>query len=154
MLQIAKVLKSNGTEGDILIGFLGIEIGEIDLTEPVYIEFDGLPVPFFFEKLEPKGSNKGIAHITGVNSLKDSEEIVGRSVYADYFEEEEAEDDFLGWTVYDKDKLVGTVDGLEDIPGNPCISIGKVLIPLHEDFIIKTDEKKRILVLNLPAGLI
>lgn len=154
MLQIAKVLKSNGTEGDILIGFRGIEIGEIDLTEPVYIEFDGLPVPFFFESLEPKGAGKGLAHITGVNSLKDAEEITGRLIMADYFEEEEGGEDFSGWTLYDKDRLVGTVDGLEDIPGNPCLIIGEVLVPLHDDFIINVDEKKRTLTLDLPEGLI
>ena len=49
MLKIAKVLKSNGTEGEIVISFLGILPEDIDTTEPVFIFFDGLPVPFYFE---------------------------------------------------------------------------------------------------------
>ena len=46
MLQIAKILKSNGTDGGLLIGVRDIEVGQIDLQGPVFIEFDGLPVPF------------------------------------------------------------------------------------------------------------
>ena len=66
MLQIAKVLKSNGIDGDILIGIRDIEIQDIDLKEPVFIYFDGLPVPFFIESISPKGTGKAIVHITDV----------------------------------------------------------------------------------------
>lgn len=158
MLQIAKILKSNGTDGDILIGLFDIGIEQIDTKEPVFIEFDGLPVPFFFESLKPKGNGRAIAHITDVDSLEDAEEIVGRAVFADYFEEEEGEDDFSGWTVFDGDRRIGVVTGLEAIPGNPCLDVDvngrEVLIPLHEDFIVEADEKSETLVLNLPDGLI
>ncbi len=158
MLQIAKVLKSNGTDGDILIGLFDIDIEQIDTKEPVFIEFDGLPVPFFFESLKPKGNNKAIAHITDVDNLEDAEEIVGRAVFADYFEEEETEDDFTGWTVFDGKCKIGVVTGLEPIPGNPCLDVdvngSEVLIPLHEDFVVSIDEKSKTLVLNLPEGLV
>lgn len=154
MLRIAKVLKSNGTEGDVLVGFRGIAASEIDRNEPVFIEFDGLPVPFFVESLKPKGNDKAISHLTDISSLKDAEEIVGRDIFADYFEEEESGEDFTGWTVYDGNRKVGTVTGLEDIPGNPCLCIGEALVPLHEDFIVSIDEKKKELFLDLPEGLI
>ena len=154
MLPIAKVIKSNGIDGGILIGMRGISIDEIDRQEPVFIEFDGLPVPFFFDDLTPKGKDKAIAHITGVSSLEDAEEIVGRLMSVEYFEEEDGGEDFSGWTLFDKDRPVGTVEGLEDIPGNPCLIVGEVLIPLHEDLILEIDEKKREITLDLPEGLI
>ena len=153
MLQIAKILKSNGTDGDILIGVRDIEISEIDLKEPVFINFDGLPVPFFFESLSPKGTNKAIAHITDVDSLKDAEELVGQAIYIDAEESDEEEQDFVGWTVFDHGKKIGTVDGIEPIPGNPCIYIGETLVPLHEDFIVEADPEEQILYLELPEGL-
>ena len=40
LLQIAKVLKSNGTEGGLLLGFRDISPEDIDIEEPVYIYFD------------------------------------------------------------------------------------------------------------------
>ena len=48
-MQIATVLKSNGTDGELLIGFKGFSAQDIDTKEPVFIEFDGLPVPYFIE---------------------------------------------------------------------------------------------------------
>ena len=158
MLKIAKVIKSNGTDGDILVGLIDIAIEEIDNQEPVFIEFDGLPVPFFIESLQQKGSSRAIMHITGVDSLEDAEEIVGRSVYVDYLEFEDEGEDFVGWTVFDKEREVGVVTDIEAIPDNPCLDVfvdgQEVLVPLHEDFIISVDEKLRILKLDLPEGLI
>ena len=45
MLQIAQVLKSNGTDGELVLGFREIAPEDINLQEPVFIIFDGLPVP-------------------------------------------------------------------------------------------------------------
>lgn len=153
MLQIAKILKSNGTDGGILIGMRDIDASDINLKEPVFIEFDGLPVPFFILDITPKGTSKAIVHLNDVLNLQDAEEIVGRAVYINSEEEEEEDDDFLGWTVYDKQTRIGIVDGFEDIPGNPCLAIGDILIPLHEDFVISIDDSARELVLDLPSGL-
>ena len=153
MLQIAKILKSNGTDGGILIGMRDIDVEDINLKEPVFIEFDGLPVPFFIQDITPRGASKAIIHLNDVLSLQDAEEIVGRAVYVDSDQDEEGEEDFLGWTVYDRDVRVGVVDGFEDIPGNPCLAIGDILIPLHEDFVISIDDAERIITLDLPSGL-
>ena len=162
MLQIAKVLKSNGTDGDILLGFKTIQPEDIDTKEPVYIYFDGLPVPFFIESLTKKGSDKAIAHLNDINCLRDAEEIVGQAVYADYLEEVDDEDDFSsleGWTVYDAEgNAVGTVSQFIDIPANPCLEVetknGAAIIPLHEDLIISLDQKTRILEMEIPDGLL
>ena len=153
MLQIARVLKSNGTDGGILIGARDIEIGQIDLQEPVFIEFDGLPVPFFIQDITPKGPSKAVVHLNDICSLEDAEEIVGRAVFSDMEEECGDEEDFIGWTVYDRGSEMGVVDGLEDIPGNPCLCIGDILVPLHEDFVISADEERKELFLDLPEGL-
>lgn len=162
MLQIAKVLKSNGTDGDVLLGFKTIQPEDIDTKEPVYIYFDGLPVPFFIESLTKKGSDKAIAHLNDINCLRDAEEIAGQAVYADYLEEADDEDEFSaleGWTVNDAGgNTVGTVSQFIDIPANPCLEVetknGAAIIPLHEDLIISLDQKTRILEMEIPDGLL
>lgn len=154
MLPVAKILKSNGIEGDVLIGLSGIDVEGIDPKEPVYVVFDGLPVPFFIEKISPKGSSKAIVHLTDVDSLQDAEEIVGKEICLDAEEDDEAEEDFTGWTLYDGDTPVGTITGIEDIPGNPCLCVGDSLVPLHEDFLGHADPEARRLVMNLPDGLL
>ena len=153
MLQIARIIKSNGTDGGLLLGLRDMEIGQIDLEEPVFIEFDGLPVPFFILDIKPKGTSKAVVHLNDVTSLEDAEEIVGRAVYVEGEYEEEEEEDFTGWTIYDRDRRLGEVTGMEPIPGNLCLYIGDLLIPIHEDFIIDADPQARIMKLELPEGL-
>ncbi|MBO7603768.1 MAG: hypothetical protein J6S97_05065 [Bacteroidales bacterium] len=154
MLPVAKIIKSNGTSGDVLIGLLDCELSDLTNEEPVYIEFDGLPVPFFVEIISPKGSTRAIVHLTDVDSLQDAEELVGREICIDAEYEDDSLEDFTGWTLFDGSRLIGTVDGLEDIPGNPCLIVGGALIPLHEDLISSADPETRTLVMNLPEGLI
>lgn len=155
LLQIAKVLKSNGTDGGLLIGCRDILPEEIDQEEPVFIEFDGLPVPFFILDLNKKGSQKAIIHLNDINSLRDAEEVVGKEIYADasLYEDMDDEEDLsalVGWTL----KGVGEITDFIDIPGNPCIEVAGKLIPLNEDFIVSMDEKARIIEMNLPEGLL
>ena len=159
MLRIGKVLKSNGTQGELVMSFLDILPEDIDLQEPVFIEFDGLPVPFYFESFTPRGNNRALVTLTGVRSLKDADELSGADVFADYFEEEDQED-FTGWSVQDPEgRSVGTVSAFEAIPGNPCLWVQKadgqeVLLPLHEDLLKEVDEEKHLLTLVIPDGIL
>ncbi|MBR0287124.1 MAG: hypothetical protein IJQ96_08925 [Bacteroidales bacterium] len=141
------------------MSFLDITPEDIDLQEPVFIEFDGLPVPFFFESFTPKGNNRAIVQLTGVRNLKDADELSGADVYADYFEEDQ-EEDFTGWTVRDQDgREVGSVSAFEDIPGNTCLWVQRadgqeILLPLHQDLVLGVDENKHILTLTIPDGIL
>ena len=154
MLQIAKILKSNGTDGGLLIGVRDIEVGQIDLQEPVFIEFDGLPAPFFTQDLQQHGTSKAVIHLNDIDTLQDAEEVVGRAVYIEGEWEEEEELDFTGWTLLNRGERVGIVSGMEPIPGNLCLYLGDTLVPLHEDLILSADPDTRTLDLDLPDGLL
>lgn len=158
MRLVARILKSNGTDGEVLITFLGMDPEEINPKEPVYVEFDGLPVPFFFESYTRRGTSRVLAHLTGVRNLADADELAGRDVFIEG--EEEADGvDIIGWKVLDGDGMtVGTVRDYEDIPGNLCIWVhradGEVLLPLHDDLILDMDEETQTLQLEIPDGLL
>ena len=154
MLQIAKILKSNGTDGGLLIGVRDIEVGQIDLQEPVFIEFDGLPVPFFIQDIQQRGTSKAVIHLNDIVNLEDAEEVVGRPIFIEGEWEEEEELDFTGWTLLNRGQRVGTVTGMEPIPGNLCLYVGETLVPLHPDLILSADPATRILDLDLPEGLL
>ena len=159
MQRIAQVLKSNGRDGELLLGFVGIAPEDIDTEEPVFIEFDGLPVPFYFESFTQRGNSRALVRLTGVHDLTDADELAGAALLVedDLYEDEET--DLTGWTVLDADGTrVGTVSGHEDIPGNPCIWVetghGEVLVPLHEELVLEVDEEKETLRMEIPEGLL
>ena len=159
MQKIAQVLKSNGTDGELLISFFDVFPEDIDLQEPVFIKFDGLPVPFYFESFTPRGTNRALVRLTGVRNLKDADELAGSAVYADYFEEEDTED-LTGWSVIDAatGAKIGPIIGYEDIPGNLCVYVdaaqGQVLLPLHQDLVASMDHDTREITLTIPEGLL
>ena len=159
MLRIAKVLKSNGVDGDVLVSAPDVALE--DLQGPVLIDFDGLPAPFFIESCSRRGTGKYVIHLTDVCNLEDAEELLGRNLMSDEVEEEDdAVQDFTGWKVLNRGDYVGTVTDCEPIPGNLCLYLkpaedaDEIIIPLHEDLIISIDEDSLTLNLNLPDGLI
>ena len=159
MQKIAQVLKSNGREGELLVGFVGIAPEDIDLEEPVFIEFDGLPVPFYFEAFSQRGNSRALVRLTGVHNLTDADELAGAILYAEDDLYEDEEEDLTGWTVLDADGTkVGTVSAHEDIPGNPCIWVetgrGECLLPLREELVLDVDETKQTLRMEIPEGLL
>ena len=172
MLQIAQVLKSNGTDGELVMGFREIAPEDINLQEPVFIVFDGLPVPFYIEKFTKRGNTKALVHLTDITSMEDVEEITGKAVYieADQLPEMSLEEDgfaaLIGWTLLTPDQSeeeealieVGEITDFLDIPNNPCIEVetenGAVMIPLHEDLILSVDPEYQEIIMQIPAGLI
>ncbi len=159
--KIGQVLKSNGTDGQVIMGLYGVGTEDISETEPVFIEFDGLPVPFFVSGISQRGASRILAHLTDIRTLEDAEEIVGRAVYypADFFEEDGDFQDFSRWSLLDSEgRKLGSIVALEPIPGNPCLEVktekGTVLVPLHEDLVKNVDEGGKILTMTIPDGLL
>ena len=103
MLQIAQVLKSNGTDGELVMGFREIAPEDINLQEPVFIVFDGLPVPFYIETFAKRGNTKALVRLTDIRSQEDVEELIGKAVYVedDQIQELSLEEDgfaaLVGW---------------------------------------------------------
>ena len=182
LLKIAKVSKSDGTDGAVIFSFLSIAPEDLEISEPVFVHFDGLPVPFFIESFSRKGTSKAVVRLNDIRSYEDAEEIVGKDIYIEDDGEYEDDMDLVGWTVMTvpaesgngqkngkrKDKtILGKVTDFLDIPSNPCIEVtpddgaeatgtkkGAVIIPLHEDFIVSADPKTQTLVMSLPEGLV
>ena len=177
--QVAQVLKSNGTDGELVMGFREIAPEDINLKEPVFIIFDGLPVPFFIESFAKRGQTKALVRLTDICSQEDAEELVGKAVHIEEgnLPEMSIEEDgfaaLVGWTVLTpagnflpSDEMdeevefieVGEITDFIDIPKNPCIEVetenGAVMLPLHEDFIISLDPEYQEIILNIPEGLI
>ena len=174
MQQVAQVLKSNGTDGELVLGFREIAPEDINLQEPVFIIFDGLPVPFYIESFTKRGNTKALVRLTDICSQEDVEEIAGKAVYVEdeSLPEMSLEEDgfaaLVGWTlltpvgeVSTEDfevAEVGEITDFIDIPNNPCIEVetesGAVMIPLHEDLILSVDPEYQEIIMQIPAGLI
>ena len=173
--QIAQVLKSNGTDGELVLGFREIAPEDINLIEPVFIVVDGLPVPFYIESFSKRGNTKALVRLTDICSMEDVEEIAGKAVYVEEesLPEMSLEEDgyaaLIGWLLLapagediDEEDMeveeIGEITDFVDIPNNPCIEVetknGAVMIPLHEDLILSVDPENLEIIMQIPAGLL
>ena len=151
-----KVLKSWGSAGEVVLSLDAEDARDLKIQEPVFIDFDELPVPFFMESVQAKG-NRFIVKFEDVDSLEAAEELVGRTVRLSETEEEEDEG-IIGMRIRDAKtrRVVGTVVDFSDYGGNTLITVetahGEVMLPLHEDLIVSIHDEE--ITLDIPEGLL
>ena len=151
-----KVLKSYGTAGAVTTNLCPSQ-EDVKLKEPVFITFDGLPVPFFIETIEARG-NRSIVKFEDIDTLEAAEEIVGKEIsFTPLAEEEDEEDGITGRMIRDAEgNGIGIVKEVSDYGGNVCITVDyngrDVILPFHKDLIIKV--KRNGIWLTIPSGLL
>lgn len=151
-----KVLKSWGAEGEVVISLNAEDSADFTRDEPVFIHFDELPVPFFIERFQAKGS-RYIVKFEDVDSLELAEELVGRGVLLSDEADQDDDASIVGMTVYNEDGLeVGTIVDFDDFAGNTCITVerkgSELMLPIHDDLIIKVEDDS--IFLRIPEGLL
>ena len=80
LLPVGRIIKSYGTEGEVMIAF---QEGIADLLkrdEPVWLFYDGLPVPFYITSIQPKGPRKAVVRLEDIDTLADAEEAAGKDI--------------------------------------------------------------------------
>ena len=81
LLPVAKVLKSFGTKGEMVIRYSPETQEDIDKKKPVFIYYDGLPVPFFVESIQNRATDQALLKLEGIYSESLANEIVGELIY-------------------------------------------------------------------------
>lgn len=166
LLPVAQIVKSYDVNGEVMIKMASGILEDYDFKkEPVFIYFDGLPVPFFISSFKKKGSNGALVKFETINDFSHSEELVRKEIFVDAtavdpdsieLDEDEAMAAFLiGFKLKDQNgKVVGEISDYYNYPNNPCIEInGKFLVPFNEELILKFDAKKRVIAMTILSGL-
>jgi 16S rRNA processing protein RimM len=163
---VGRVSKTFGLNGELVLNLYDTFPFEDPIGESVYVEIDGIRTPFFFASFRRRGQSKAVAVFDDLESEYRASELVGREFFAVAGEEiDESDDDeiyledLIGYTVHIQGyKSTGEITGFIDSEFNPLFEVAwqdtEVLIPAADDFIAGIDEKKNILTLDLPEGLL
>jgi 16S rRNA processing protein RimM len=138
---------------------------EIENWESVFLEIEGLLVPFFIDFTNITSGSSAIIGFEDVGSSEKAKDFVSCKVYqlASLIEEVDEEDTFSdqlsGYRVIDKNAgYIGTIDKILDYNQNLILRILKdkdeILIPLNENIISKINHKKKEVSINAPEGLL
>jgi 16S rRNA processing protein RimM len=163
-LLLGTIAKPHGTKGSVLLRLRIIKSYEIRKWDSVFVEIDGLLVPFFIEEFKISSADALILKLESVDSETKAREMAGNAVYA---AKEQVRlrkktpgefPDLKGYKVQDVALgFVGTAVDIADIANNPLLRVtrdGKeFLIPAHEDIILEVNTKKKEILIRAPEGL-
>ncbi len=161
---IGIITKPHGIGGKLVIRMNGDYADDIEPGEPLFVEVDEKLVPFFIEEAEVY-PDRAIIKLEFIANPGEAQKLVGKSVYLENSlirkKDELLDDnagDYVGYSFEDKTSgIKGIIKEYIDNPLNPLFLVSnessEFLIPIHPDFIVEVDHKKKEMLFNLPDGL-
>lgn len=168
-IAVARVSKSFGSEGELLVSLFDTFPDDFDLREPLFVEIDRLAVPLFCDRFERRGRRSALVVFSDFYSEKRTDELIGCELFLEGEEDvpdgepldpdadEFYPEDLVGFGVMVDEAGEGIVTGFID-GENPLFLLsldGKsVYVPVADEFITEIDVAGRKIRMQLPEGLI
>lgn len=164
--QIGRMGKAHGLKGEINFQFTDDVWDRAD-CDYIICEVDSILVPFFIEEYRFRSDSTAIMKLEDIDSADAVQFLVNSKVYLEKKHQEELDDEevslpyFIGFKMVDggNGKDIGTIVDIDDKTDNWLFIVEKedgsdVMIPAHEAFIATIQKEERIMVMDLPSGLL
>ncbi|MFV0305019.1 MAG: ribosome maturation factor RimM [Moheibacter sp.] len=161
---LGKITKPHGFKGNLIIH---LETDEPDLyknLESVFIETNGILVPFFFELIQPHGKGKLLVKFEDVLP-EESEKLINRALYlpletlpelsdTDFYYHEIKDFAFIDVNRGEIGKIIKVNDDGPQAFFEVLSGKHKILIPVVDEWIKEVNRNKMFLKAETPDGLI
>ncbi|MGD2034632.1 MAG: ribosome maturation factor RimM [Bacteroidales bacterium] len=164
-ILLGTITKLHGVHGRVIIRLNNIGFDNIREMESVFIEIDGLPVPFFISEYSEKAPGYLIVDFEDIDNVNKARELTDAKVFIpvknmNSLPRQSSDlNQLIGYQVIDK-KLgtLGMLDEIIDIQQNPLFSVlhdkKEILVPTGDEFILNIDHENRTILVETPKGLI
>lgn len=162
--RIGLINKPHGVHGELLFTF---DDDIFDRMEADYIicMMDGILVPFFFESYRFRSDSTALIKLEGIDTEQQARRMTNVEVFFPKEHVEELEDNELTWSFFVgflikdvNEGEIGKVIDVDDSTINTLFVVDhndtEVLIPAQEDFIVDLDRGKKVITMQIPAGLL
>ncbi len=164
-IKIGSLQRQHGLKGEIQLRFEPQYGASLEYVETIFLEHDGLLVPYFIKEdgLRFRSNESALICIEWIDNDVQAKKLSGSSVYisrTDYVKEEQefGLHELIGFNLIDS-KLgeIGKILQVDDFAGNLLLTVdfngNEVMVPFNEDFVIKLDEHEHLLEMICPEGL-
>ena len=161
---LGTISKTFGKNGEVLLKFNPEYYEVLKKLESILIEIDNIPVPFFISSIEFRNNKSAIITFHNYNHTEMMEEYVGCEVYLENKYYTDSDNPILPFNIKGfkiNDRQLGEIGFIENIleyPNNTLIQVirenKEILLPFNKELIIKADKNKKVIIINLPGGLI
>lgn len=162
---LGKIVKKYSFKGEVLAKLDTDEPELYENLDAIFIDLRSNLVPFFIEHSQLHKSELLRIKFEDVDTEEDADTLLKCELYLPLDFLPELEDDkfyfheVIGFMVEDKNfGKVGIIKSINDHTAQALFEIDRdgkeILIPMNDDFIIKVDKKKKIILVDTPQGLI
>ena len=163
--QLGYVIKPHGLNGELQILLDVDSPEEYSQLESVFVQQGQQLVPFFIESIAVRGDKAIVAmeeieNIDDAKALKGSKLFLPLSALPELPDDEYYYHDLVGFVLQQSEgEKIGEIQAVLDAGAQDLLQVkhitGKeVLVPLTDELIVKVDKAGKMLVMNLPEGLI
>lgn len=168
LIAIGRYNKPHGVAGEIS-ATIDVDIEVLQALSCLISDVDGIYVPFFVNACRPKTAETVLLTIDGIGNEREATRLVNHDIYAlksEFSEEsEDADADgypldyFIGFTLSDADgQVVGEIVDVDEQTENAIFIIDRdgdeLMVPASDDLIVEFDLEKKMMVMDLPQGLL
>ena len=163
-ILLGRITKLSGYEGAVAVKLEKIFTENIPRMESVFLEIEGRPVPFFISEMEYTGADILKLSFEGYNSIEKVSEFIGCNVFlttsAKSKDKIPESQNLIGYLVTDhENKEIGSISEIIANNGQWLLNVissarKNILIPFHEHFIVRIDKKRKLVIMNIPDGLL
>jgi len=168
LILIGHYNKPHGVAGEIS-ATVDVDMDTLQRLSCLVSEMDGIYVPFFVNACRPKTAETVLLTIDGVSTEQEVARLVNHDIYAlkrDYSQaSDEADADgypldyFIGYELRQTNgKRVGEIVDVDEQTDNALFIIDcggdEIMVPASDDLIAEFDTDDRVMVMELPEGLI
>ena len=163
-ILLGRILKLSGYEGAVAVKLEKIFSENIPRMESVFLEIDGRPGPFFISELEYNGADILKLSFEGYSSIEKVSEFTGCRVFLTgsmvSINKNPEKHILIGYIVIGPGNArIGSISEIISNNGQWLLNVisddmKNILIPFHEHFIVRIDKRKKIVVMDIPDGLL
>ncbi|KIC95341.1 ribosome maturation factor RimM [Flavihumibacter solisilvae] len=162
--NIGKIVAGFGVTGEVVLKHSLGKKTSLKGLEAIFIEKrKGEFLPYFIESTKAKSESEVILKLEGINKREDALSLTQKQVWlteSDFgkFAAKTASISLLGFHIIHSGEDLGEILEVIEQPHQVLCRIdlnGKeALIPVHQDTLVKMDQQKKQVLLNLPDGLL
>jgi 16S rRNA processing protein RimM len=165
VFKIGRLGKTHGVKGELSFHFTDDVFDRVD-ADYIFIETEGLLVPFFFEEYRFRSDETAIIKLEGIDNADRAATFTGCDVYfprelADGDDGELTWSEIVGFQIlnHEDGQPIGEVTAVDLSTVNTLFEVrtpmgDQRLIPANDDLITLFDREHRTITMQLPEGLL
>ena len=162
--KIGMFNKPHGIHGELSFTFTDDVFDRVECDYFICL-LDGILVPFFIEEYRFRSDSTALIKLAGIDSSEKARMFTNVDVYFPTKYAEDAQPGDLAWDFFVGFKVkdvhhgeIGAITEVDESTSNVLFVLDhdgeELLIPAREEFIVKMDNKKKLMTVELPEGLL